>query len=117
MFESLKKDLQLSDAVPFLVGGLGEFLATNQELLANFPYMINSPKVDKALQTLANTNEYIGYVSAEGLTSNPDGLHFNAASLRTFGVRYFEKFRDMNTLMKVGQEIFFEDGLTELERI
>ncbi|MBQ1951128.1 MAG: sialate O-acetylesterase [Clostridia bacterium] len=117
VFESLKKDLQLSDAVPFLVGGLGEFLATNQELLANFPYMINSPKVDKALQTLANTNEYIGYVSAEGLTSNPDGLHFNAASLRTFGVRYFEKFRDMNTLMKVGQEIFFEDGLTELERI
>ena len=34
-----------------------------------------------------------------GLTSNPDYLHFNAASLHKFGIRYFneyEKQKDPN---------------------
>lgn len=33
-------------------------------------------------------------VSSEGLTLNPDGIHFNAASLRVFGERYFEVYKD-----------------------
>ncbi len=33
-------------------------------------------------------------VSSEGLTLNSDGIHFNAASLRVFGERYFEVYKD-----------------------
>ena len=32
------------------------------------------------------------YVSAEGLGSNPDKLHFSAESLREFGVRYYNEY-------------------------
>lgn len=33
-------------------------------------------------------------VSAEGLTSNPDGIHIDAASQRRFGVRYYRAFAE-----------------------
>ncbi len=33
-------------------------------------------------------------VSAEGLHLNPDGIHFDAPSLREFGKRYFEVYRN-----------------------
>ena len=32
------------------------------------------------------------FVSSDGLTSNPDNIHFNAASLREFGRRYAAAF-------------------------
>lgn len=33
-----------------------------------------------------------GFVSAKGLGSNPDNMHFSAKSLREFGVHYYEEF-------------------------
>lgn len=48
---------------------------------------------------IANEEEKTGFVSAAGLTSNPDYLHFNAASLHEFGIRSFneyEKQKDPN---------------------
>ncbi len=45
-----------------------------------------------------------GYVTAEGLTSNPDNLHFNAVSLREFGLRYYEEFEKYEDKAKVFQE-------------
>lgn len=32
------------------------------------------------------------FCTAEGLTSNPDGIHIDAISQRKFGLRYFEAF-------------------------
>jgi hypothetical protein len=40
-----------------------------------------------------------GFASAEGLSGNPDNLHFSADGLYKFGLRYFEEFekhRDPN---------------------
>ena len=34
-------------------------------------------------------------VSAEGLTPNPDYIHFNSKSLRIFGERYFEVYKNI----------------------
>ena len=36
-----------------------------------------------------------GFVTAKGLTSNPDNLHFNAESLYEFGIRYFEEYEKL----------------------
>lgn len=110
IFESLRRDLGLSD-VPFLVGGLGEFLPKSREYMKNYPY------VNQALEAMARDNEYIGYVSAEGLTSNPDYLHFNAASLREFGLRYFDIFNFMNTVVIRGEKGIFDTRLTAMERL
>lgn len=99
ILDGFRRDLDLHD-VPFLLGGLGGFLADcpHDANLANYPH------VNDALRRVAAENDRVGFVSAEGLTSNLDFLHFNAKSLYEFGLRYFaefEKYRDPN-------KIFFE---------
>lgn len=87
ILDGFRDRLQLHD-VPFLLGGLGEFLADCQvsEKFKNYPY------VNEALQDVAASRERVGFVSAEGLDANPDNLHFSAKALRTFGERYYEEF-------------------------
>ena len=55
-------------------------------------------------QEIAKKHEMYGYVSAEGLTSNPDNLHFCAKALREFGIRYYQEFKKLERPDKV----FFE---------
>ena len=93
---SMRKDLDLYD-VPFILGGLGDFLKLRSEVLANYP------RVNEALLKISQDNPMTGFVSAEGLTSNADNLHFNAKSLREFGLRYydvFEKYEDKNKIFE-----------------
>lgn len=73
--------------VPFLVGGLGDYLVNyHAEIARNYPH------VNKALQSVAEKDPLVGFVPADGLTANPDNLHFSAKSLREFGHRYYEEF-------------------------
>ena len=74
--------------VPFLVGGLGDFLAecNLKKGFENYPY------VNAALKKVADNTPMTAFVSAEGLGSNPDLLHFNADALYEFGKRYFKEF-------------------------
>lgn len=90
MMSELRKQLDLYD-VPFVLGGLGDFLASCP-LDANLKNYIH---VNDALENIAANNKMTGFVSAKGLTANPDNLHFNAASLYEFGLRYFEKFESL----------------------
>ena len=86
IFSALRRDLKLYD-VPFIIGGLGDFLENStSENLRNYR------KVNSQLIKLASDNELIGYASAEGLTDNGDLLHFNAPSLRELGERYYSEF-------------------------
>ena len=87
MFRTLKKDLQLPD-IRIYVGGLGDYLPK-----CEFdPNLAHYDGINTVLRTLAAENDDIRYVSAEGLTSNDDHLHFNTESLREFGKRYFAAF-------------------------
>lgn len=87
MFRTLKKDLQLPD-IRIYVGGLGDYLPK-----CEFdPNLAHYDGINTVFRTLAAENDDIRYVSAEGLTSNDDHLHFNTASLREFGKRYFAAF-------------------------
>ena len=87
MMQALRNELDLND-VPFILGGLGEYLA--------FYPLENYDHINHALENIAAYNELVGFVSAKGLTSNPDHLHFNAQSLYDFGLRYFEVFEKLN---------------------
>jgi hypothetical protein len=86
--------------VPFLVGGLGDFLK-DREISPNLK---NYPHVNAALQAMAQKDDKIGFVSAVGLTDNGDNLHFNAEALHEFGLRYYEAFRALEVKDRV-----FED--------
>lgn len=79
--------------VPFLVGGLGDFLKN----CVKYPELKDYPKVNTALQEMAASDPLIGFVSAEGLSGNPDNLHFSSASLYEFGLRYLEEFEKFQT--------------------
>ena len=76
------------EKVPFLLGGLGDYL----ENCEKYPECKNFFHINAALERFAEKNPMTGFVSARGLASNPDRLHFSAAALREFGVRYYQAF-------------------------
>lgn len=94
IMESMKRDIGCPD-VPVIVGGLGDFLA--QRTVS--PDLVNYGYVNEALVGLCQRHEGYYYVSARGLTSNADFLHFNAVSLREFGKRYYVAYRDRRSVM------------------
>ena len=99
IIEALKKELDLYD-VPFLLGGLGEFLAECplDDNLKNYV------SVNEQLKKISESDEMVGFVSAEGLKSNPDNLHFNAEALYEFGIRYFNEFEQKRNPDKIFEE-------------
>ena len=99
MIEALRKELDLYD-VPFIVGGLGDFLA---ECKLD-PDFVNFPYVNEALQSVANKEKRIGFASAEGLGSLPDKLHFSTEALIELGHRYYEAFSKLENKQKVFEE-------------
>ena len=97
IFESMRRELGLGDDVPFLVGGLGDFLKDWKPERAE-----HLPKVREAIQRVVASRDWIGFVPADGLTDRGDNLHFCAAALREFGERYFSVFRSM-TFLRPGE--------------
>lgn len=91
MMNSLRAELNLCD-VPFVLGGLGDFLkyCSLDGNLKNYQH------INDSLKSIATKNKNVGFASSEGLTSNPDHLHFNSESLYKFGIRYFEEFENLN---------------------
>ncbi len=74
--------------IPFITGGLGDFLGTGRY----GKYFTEYNQVNNALLKFAETKPNCFFVTANGLTANQDGLHFDAVSQRRFGIRYFESF-------------------------
>ena len=96
ILDTFRKKLDLHD-VPFLLGGLGDFLKnySNIDILNNYVH------VNESLKKLAQRKAMTGFVSAEGLGANPDNLHFSAAALREFGVRYYDEFKKLEDKNKI----------------
>ena len=93
---AFRERLGLHD-VPFLLGGLGDFLADcpRGERFKNYVY------VNEALEHYAQKTPMTGFVSAKGLLANPDNLHFSAVALREFGLRYYEAFGALEDKNKI----------------
>lgn len=87
IMQALRSELALSNT-PLIIGGLGDFLPHGMY----GQYFSNYALVNHALETYAHNQPDCYYVTAQGLTANPDGLHFNAASLRVLGIRYYEAY-------------------------
>ena len=85
MIDGLRAALGMPE-IPILLGGLGDFLKDHAER----DFLKNYIHINDALQRVANADPRCAFISAVGLTGNPDNLHFNAASLAAFGYRYFD---------------------------
>ena len=107
MMQAFRKELELYD-VPFILGGLGDYLEFNvKEKYKNYIH------INEALKSIAASNEMVGFVSAEGLTSNPDNLHFSASALYEFGLRYFEVFE---SFQYVSENFITNNTKTDIQR-
>ena len=81
--------------VPFLVGGLGDFLPKCSPGLANYVH------INDALKSIVGKMDNMGFVDAGGLKPNPDNLHFSAEALREFGLRYYDVFQTLEDKERV----------------
>lgn len=95
IIESLRKELNAFE-VPLIIGGLGDFLGKNGFGLNCTEYEL----VNEQLLKFAGEQENSCFVTAEGLTPNPDGIHMDAVSQRRFGVRYYEAFVKREHVLK-----------------
>lgn len=95
IMDALRTALQLPD-VPLIIGGLGDFLTSGRY----GKYFGAYPLVNKSLQEFAAQTPNSYFVTAAGMTPNPDGLHFDAVSQRRLGIRYFEAFNQLNHVLE-----------------
>lgn len=73
--------------VPFIAGQMGQF--------AERPWNEHRRRVDAAHQALPESVPKTGFVSSDGLKHRGDEVHFDSASYRELGRRYFEAFKSV----------------------
>ncbi len=87
MIQQLRTDLS-AESVPVIAGELGPFLQHHGG--CGFFELVNTQ-----LREVENSVPGYSCVSARGMQDNGDSLHFNAESLREFGIRYAQSFIEM----------------------
>ncbi|MBH0174223.1 sialate O-acetylesterase [Fictibacillus sp. 23RED33] len=87
IIETFRKELNLHH-VPVMIGELGDFLGKT----GFGKYSSEFQEINKQLRRFAHEQQNCYFVSAEGLTPNPDGIHLNAVSQRKFGFRYYAAY-------------------------
>ena len=92
LMDALRGELGLPK-IPIIVGGLGDFLA-KCELSENIGLYYE--KINEVLERLGREYPHCAFAPATGLGANPDNLHFSAAALQGFGLRYYEAFRSFD---------------------
>ncbi len=95
IIKALREELNAPN-IPLIIGGLGDFLGKEGfgKNCTEYQY------INEELQKFAFEQDNCYFVTAEGLTSNPDGIHIDANSQRKFGLRYFEAFSKKEHVMK-----------------
>jgi hypothetical protein len=79
-------------ALPFIIGQLGRF--------PRKPWDAHRERVHAAHQAIAKRVKNVRFVSAEGLGSIGDDLHFDTAALRAFAKGYAEAYLEMTAAPK-----------------
>ena len=110
ILEQLRREVGCPD-VPLLLGGLGDFLPFCEKSTK----FINYVHVNAHLQAMARSMKNCAFVSAEGLGANPDNLHFSAAALREFGLRYYEAYKGLTPVRGEGKEANL--AFSEIEKL
>ena len=76
----------LGVTVPFVIGELSHSYSEK------YGCHMRSARMNEIFREIARELPLVTVVSSEGLSMKPDGLHFDAASLRTFGRRYYAAY-------------------------
>ncbi|WP_251866424.1 sialate O-acetylesterase [Enterococcus malodoratus] len=87
VFDFFRNELGLPD-VPIIVGELPDFLGKSGFGLSATEFK----EINREMAKVVAEEENCYLVSADNLSSNPDGIHINAESQRQFGIRYYEAF-------------------------
>ncbi|WP_131537873.1 sialate O-acetylesterase [Pedobacter nototheniae] len=82
--------------LPFVMGGLGNYLSDGRY----GKYFTEYEQINAALIKVSINVPNCYFVTAKDLTANPDGLHFDAVSLRKFGLRYFAAYSNHSSLLE-----------------
>lgn len=109
ILQQLRADVGAPE-VPVLLGGLGDYLPNYHKA-----YCVNYVHINRALQAMAEKIPGFTYVSAEGLGSNPDMLHFSAVALREFGHRYYEAYLPVAPKNLLGKAA--DLSITDIEKL
>lgn len=88
MITSIRRELD-AEELPFILGELSEEISPNWKLY-DYPARINEVLLN-VVKKLPNCR----LVSSRGLTLKPDGIHFDSASLRELGNRYFKAYLEI----------------------
>jgi len=83
---SLRRDLN-AEHLPVIIGELSE--------KTTWGFGDKVPQMNLLLHELQKELPLCAIASAEGLELKEDGIHFNSASCREFGKRYFEKYKEL----------------------
>lgn len=89
MISVLREELGNSE-IPVIVGEPGRFLINH--ISGRYKYI---DTIIHTLKELPKNISYCGFANSEGLTDRGDGLHFNSASYRILGKRYFDEFKKL----------------------
>ena len=89
MITQLRTDLG-NEELPVVVGELGRFASAYQNGKLKYMKIVN-----EALMSMPSVIKNCRFVSSEGLTDRGDSIHFNSASYRVFGKRYFDAYLDI----------------------
>lgn len=92
---AIRKELNAPD-IPLIIGGLGDFLGKVGFGKGCTEYNL----INEELKKFAFEQDNCYFVTASGLTSNPDGIHIDAVSQRKFGLRYFEAFNNKQHVLE-----------------
>ncbi|MCH4057263.1 MAG: sialate O-acetylesterase [Lactobacillaceae bacterium] len=93
LVNSFRKELGTSE-IPLIVGGLGDYLGKS----GFGKSCTESDLINQELFKYAENNRNCYFVTGEKLSSNPDGIHLNAASQRKFGIRYFAAYQNQSNI-------------------
>lgn len=94
IIDTLRKKLNAPN-IPIIIGGLGDFLGKEGFGKNCTEYNF----INQELKKFAFEQNNCYFVTASGLTSNPDGIHIDAISQRKFGLRYFEAFSNRKHIL------------------
>lgn len=84
-FKRLRADLGAPE-VPIVIGQLSKFPGEK-------PWNEGKTRVDAAHRAMTKELPKVGFAVSDGLTQNPDNVHFDAAGQKEFGKRYYEAYR------------------------
>ncbi|MBE7020678.1 MAG: sialate O-acetylesterase [Ruminococcaceae bacterium] len=88
MITALRKELG-NETLPVIIGELSE------NITLNWVDEGAAKKLNEAFHEISREINNISVVSSKELELKADGIHFNARALRKFGLRYFEKYKEM----------------------